>query len=69
MNMSDSDQSLAAQIIELRKKHRMLDGEILQLLDQPYVDQLQLQRLKRQKLRIKDTIKHLEDMQIDDLDA
>ena len=61
--------SLSSQLLALRTRHRSLDLEIDQLQDYPYIDQLQLQRLKRQKLRLKQNIEHIEDMLIPDLDA
>ncbi len=61
--------SLAARILRLREEHRSLDQEILELYDHPYRDQLLLQRLKKKKLRIKDTIERLKGELIPDLNA
>ncbi len=47
----------------------MLDVEIMRLEEFPYLDQLQLQRLKRQKLRLKQNIERIKAMLIPDLDA
>ncbi len=47
----------------------MLDLEIGRLQEFPYKDQLQLQRLKRQKLRLKQNIERIRDLLIPDLDA
>lgn len=55
---------------ELRIEHRNLDMEITHLLEETaYVDQLLVQRLKKRKLWLKDTIVKLESKKIPDLDA
>jgi hypothetical protein len=61
--------SLGSQLLALKTEHRQLDIEIGRLQDFPYIDQLQLQRLKKQKLRIKLNIERIKDMLIPDLDA
>ena len=61
--------SLAARILHLQEEHRSLDSQIAELYDYPYRDQLQLQRLKKKKLRIKDTIERLKNDLIPDLNA
>lgn len=53
----------------LREEHRMLDDEILSLLERPYFDQLLMQRLKKRKLWLKDAIARFESKLIPDLDA
>jgi len=57
------------QLKELRVEHRRLDNEIAELSLQPGSDQIQLRRLKRRKLAIKDMITHLESDLIPDLNA
>ena len=61
--------SLSFQLFQLQTEHRMLDTEIDNLQSFPYIDQLQLQRLKRQKLRLKQNIEHIRAMLIPDLNA
>ena len=61
--------SLAARILRLQHEHRNLDLSIAGLYEYPYLDQLQLQRLKKKKLLIKDAIELLKDDLIPDLDA
>lgn len=56
-------------LAELRVEHRDLDDVIARLLEGPYVDQLQVRRLKKRKLLLKDVIAHLESELIPDLDA
>jgi hypothetical protein len=56
-------------LAELRVAHRDLDDVIERLLEGPYVDQLQVRRMKKRKLLIKDVITRLESALIPDLDA
>jgi len=44
----------------LRLEHRDLDDVIARLIEKPPYDQLQLQRLKKRKLGLKDVIKRIE---------
>ncbi|MCC7199826.1 MAG: DUF465 domain-containing protein [Gammaproteobacteria bacterium] len=54
---------------ELRIEHRDLDDVIDRLTMDLYVDELQLRRLKKRKLLIKDQIARLESQLIPDLNA
>lgn len=67
--MSDDFQSTGSKIVELQSRHRALDEAILALQQRPYQDRLQLQRLKKEKLKIKDWIERLKDDLIPDIDA
>ncbi|MCK5362386.1 MAG: DUF465 domain-containing protein [Gammaproteobacteria bacterium] len=68
--MGDVHQDLRRmRLAELRVEHRDLDDVITRLLEGPYVDQLQVRRLKKRKLLLKDVIAHLESALIPDLDA
>ncbi|HET8611206.1 MAG TPA: DUF465 domain-containing protein [Sphingomonas sp.] len=53
----------------LRTEHRDLDAAILALSSVAQPDQLQLARLKKRKLRLKDEIAALEDSLIPDIIA
>ena len=54
---------------ELRIEHRDLDDVIYRLSMDIYVDELQLRRLKKRKLMLKDQILRLESELIPDLNA
>jgi hypothetical protein len=54
---------------ELRIEHRDLDDVISRLTMDLYVDELQLRRLKKRKLLLKDQIARLESQLIPDLNA
>ncbi len=60
--MSESNETavIEARIAELKLEHRDLDDVIHRLLESPVLDQLQLQRLKKRKLLVKDQITILE---------
>jgi hypothetical protein len=65
-----NDPSETAQLLaELRIEHRDLDEAIARLSEDPSVDQLQLTRMKKRKLKLKDWIANLESQLIPDLDA
>ena len=66
-----SESETRTRLAELRLQHRLLDEAIEQLTAEGFehVDQLQLRRMKKHKLQLKDTIARLESMLIPDLDA
>jgi len=53
----------------LRIEHRDLDSAIDALLDQQSTDQLQIARLKKRKLRLRDEIEQLSDHLVPDIIA
>jgi len=65
---SANDENLE-KLHQLKLEHGDLDQIIEMLQEQPVVDQLQLCRLKKRKLLIKDIITRLESRLIPDLDA
>ncbi|WP_298669715.1 DUF465 domain-containing protein [uncultured Sphingomonas sp.] len=65
--MDDSD--IAARLNTLRTEHRDLDAAIVALGSGGPVDQLQMARLKKRKLRLRDEIAVLEDRLIPDIIA
>jgi hypothetical protein len=67
--MTDAEDPLQVQLAALQEKHRALDAEIAGLESFPYQDQLLLRRLKKEKLRLKDSIQRVLSRLIPDLDA
>jgi hypothetical protein len=65
MNDDDPAQVLAM----LKAEHRILDEKIRLLSSEPTGDQLELARLKRQKLMLKDEIHRLMDSSVPDIIA
>ena len=61
--------SLTAHIERLREEHRDLDAAIEALRDAGQADQLQLQRLKKRKLLLRDKLSQLEDQLTPDIIA
>jgi hypothetical protein len=64
-----SDSAVRNELARLRQEHRDLDGAIEALQGQPRPDTLQLQRLKKRKLVLKDRISSLEDKLLPDIIA
>lgn len=62
-------EALKQKIHQLQIEHRDLDDVILQLSQSPAQDQLQLQRLKKRKLFLKDQIAMLERQLTPDIPA
>ena len=60
---------LEHRLTELRTKHRNLDDTIKTLVSAGNWDQLQLKRLKKQKLALKDNITQLENTLMPDIIA
>ena len=68
--MSSIDiETLQKRLLELRIEHRTLDSQIGEMLNNPYLDQLELQRLKKRKLHVKDAIARLQSRLIPDLEG
>lgn len=59
----------AMRLLQLQTRHRALDTRISEMQHYPYQNQILLQRLKKEKLRLKDNIERLKDDMIPDLDA
>lgn len=64
-----NDEGIRQQIELLKIEHRDLDAAIGALQEQMVPDQLQIARLKRKKLAIKDRIMLLEDQLLPDIIA
>jgi hypothetical protein len=60
--------ALKTRLVELREEHRALDAAIAALADQSH-DAIQLARLKKRKLALKDQIQWIEDRLTPDIIA
>lgn len=60
---------IAKRLEVLRTEHRDLDSAILALIESGSTDQMQLARLKKRKLRLRDEIGMLEDQLVPDIIA
>ena len=68
--MSEEERAaLSIQLERLREAHRDLDAAIAALLQSGQADQLQLQRLKKRKLALRDRLTQLEDALTPDIIA
>ncbi len=67
--MRESPGEIAEILLDLRTEHRDLDEAISRMAEGASVNQLQLTRLKKRKLRLKDQIAWYESKLIPDLDA
>ncbi len=56
-------------LVELEYEHRDLDEAIIRFSQDPNPDQLQLKRMKKRKLMLKDQIMQLKSHLIPDIDA
>ena len=59
----------AMRLMTLQAIHKALDVKIIDLQQQPYQNQLLIQRLKREKLHLKDAIERLKDEMVPDINA
>jgi hypothetical protein len=64
-----NDEGYQQLLEQLRIEHRDLDDAINALALQPIVDQLQIARLKKKKLGLKDRIMRIEDQLVPDIIA
>jgi hypothetical protein len=64
-----NDDGIRQQLESLKVEHRDLDDSISALQEHPITDQLQIARLKRRKLALKDRIRVLEDQLVPDIIA
>lgn len=66
---SDDQAELRRRLNELFMEHRDLDDVIARVVGQRPFDQLQIQRLKKRKLKLKDEITRLENKLVPDIIA
>lgn len=68
--MTDEERrELESQLARLQQEHRDLDAAILALQESPGSDVLQVQRLKKRKLGLRDKITFIEDQLTPDIIA
>ena len=69
MTVQDQQPDLAAKVAQMQIEHRDLDAAIAALIASGTPDLLQIARLKKRKLRLKDEIKAIQDMMVPDIIA
>ncbi len=67
--MSADAEQVRTRVIELEIEHRDLDAAIMLLNEASKRDDLQLRRLKKRKLQLKDQIIHLKMLLVPDIPA
>ncbi|HEU4704884.1 MAG TPA: DUF465 domain-containing protein [Sphingomicrobium sp.] len=65
----NDDETAAQQLAALKLEHRALDEQIAALVAEGAADQLELARLKKRKLRLKDEIERMRDRSVPDIIA
>jgi hypothetical protein len=65
----EDEEELREKLVELKREHRDLDDIIERLMSHQPVDFLQLQRLKKRKLLLKDVIQKMESNLLPDIIA
>ncbi len=65
----EEERELRAQLARLQQAHRDLDAAIAALQDLPGADVIQVQRLKKRKLQLRDRITFIEDQLTPDIIA
>jgi hypothetical protein len=66
---ANEELSAAERLLLLEGQHRSLDQKIIELQARPWQNQLLVQRLKKEKLRLKEVIERLKGEMIPDLNA
>ena len=69
MNENEEHPALRAKLTELTQEHRDLDAAINALIASGANDQIQLTRLKKRKLQLKDQVASIEDELLPDIIA
>ncbi len=69
MNSNDDERGLREQLARLHQEHRDLDAAIAALATSPGSDLIQVQRLKKRKLVLRDKIRQIEDVLTPDIIA
>lgn len=66
---AEEERELKAELERLKQEHRDLDSAIEALLATPGYDRLQVQRLKKRKLQLRDRVNKIEDLLFPDIIA
>lgn len=70
MDEGELDQDeIHERLLALKEEHRDLDDALAAMVSAVHYDQIQVQRLKKRKLALKDLISRLEDMLLPDIIA
>ncbi|WP_349358254.1 DUF465 domain-containing protein [Stappia sp.] len=69
LNGGDDEKAVRMELARLRQEHRDLDSAIDAMSESGRADALQIQRLKKKKLALKDRIATLEDKLLPDIIA
>ena len=64
-----NNKEIKQRISNLLLEHKDLDDALILMNERPFIDELQLRRLKTKKLKLKDEIKLLESKLIPDIEA
>ncbi len=67
--MATDQGTLKAKLAELQSEHRDLDDIIARIGEEAPFDQIQLQRLKKRKLHLRDEITRIENLLLPDIIA
>lgn len=67
--MATDQGALQAKLAELQSEHRDLDDVIARIGEEAPFDQIQLQRLKKRKLHLRDEITRIENLLLPDIIA
>jgi hypothetical protein len=65
----EEEREVRRELAELRQEHRDLDAAILAMTDSATPDTIQIQRMKKRKLALKDRITALDDRLLPDIIA
>ena len=65
----EEERELRAELARLQQEHRDLDAAIAALQESPGADRIQVQRLKKRKLQLRDRMTFIEDQLTPDIIA
>ncbi|MCW8869423.1 MAG: DUF465 domain-containing protein [Proteobacteria bacterium] len=67
--MALREHQIKERLAQLKEKHEALKSRLTGLESSPEVNELEIKRIKKEKLSLKDDIQHYQDMLIPDMDA